>query len=753
MSLPLPNLDDRRWAELVDQGRTLIPVHAPSWTDHNVHDPGITMIELLAWIAEMDIYRANRVPASHRRKFLELVGFAPTPPTGARTLIGFELVEGAPATMLPAGVDIGSTGAQDPGSTFHTDRRLLLVPGRVAAVQVMSRGDFEDLTSSWLRGEPLPALGSDPAPGSALYLGLSAPLPVGSPAALYFDVDGGGREERLRLLAQAQTERAACQPPDPGIDCLPCHCGSSKADSEVAEPEPESDPIALPAHHSARLTWEIAVAPGVWRRLVPASGEVVDGTRSLTLTGAVELELPAAMAPVQLGEVAEPLHYLRVRQAGGAFDAPPRLNAVQLNGVEARQEVSIRTEWLLAPAATVSGPVPAAGEQIGISFGVNDDGEIDTLEFMDAAPRFRVLGYQEPAPTSEGRLLLEAALLGVGSGKPEQSFELPQGLVAGKSLEVFSLEGGSWREWSERPDWTRSSRKDAHFLLDPIEAEIGLGDGEAGRVLPRNAFLVAAYEATGGADGDRAAGSLDAIADNAHNRAVVPDFDLLTARLGTVTQPLTAAGGSAGESLAETAARALEDLETPQRAVNLEDIERLASQTPGARPARVFAIANLHPAFPCVRAAGVVTVVVLPSLPSHRPEPSRGLRRQIGAYLAARRVLGTRFDVVGPEYVELTVRARVRACPLVDLQALRRRLIESLDAFFHPLTGGPQGQGWPFGRDVYRSEVLQVLDDTDGADHVLSLEFIRGDCTAVCGNVCLPPTGLVASGEHEIEVV
>ena len=113
----------------------------------------------------------------------------------------------------------------------------------------------------------------------------------------------------------------------------------------------------------------------------------------------------------------------------------------------------------------------------------------------------------------------------------------------------------------------------------------------------------------------------------------------------------------------------------------------------------------------------------------------------------------TRIEAAAPEYVELAVRATVKACPLVDLRALRESLIEALDAFFHPLTGGPEGTGWPFGRDVYRSEVLQLLDDADGADHVVSLEFIQGECTAVCGNLCLPPTGLVAAGEHEIEVV
>ena len=65
--LQLPNLDDRRWADLVEDARALIPQLAPEWTDHNVHDPGITVVELLASIAELDIYQLNQISDRHRR--------------------------------------------------------------------------------------------------------------------------------------------------------------------------------------------------------------------------------------------------------------------------------------------------------------------------------------------------------------------------------------------------------------------------------------------------------------------------------------------------------------------------------------------------------------------------------------------------------------------------------------------------------------------------------------------------------------
>ena len=73
MSITLPNLDDREFAELVAEAKGMIPQLAPSWTDHNPSDPGITLIELFAYICEMLMYRTNRVTEANKRIFLQLL--------------------------------------------------------------------------------------------------------------------------------------------------------------------------------------------------------------------------------------------------------------------------------------------------------------------------------------------------------------------------------------------------------------------------------------------------------------------------------------------------------------------------------------------------------------------------------------------------------------------------------------------------------------------------------------------------------
>jgi hypothetical protein len=73
MPIPLPDLDDRSYAELTAQARAMIPGLLPAWTDYNPSDPGTTLVELLAWLTEMLLFQVNQIPQASIEKFLELI--------------------------------------------------------------------------------------------------------------------------------------------------------------------------------------------------------------------------------------------------------------------------------------------------------------------------------------------------------------------------------------------------------------------------------------------------------------------------------------------------------------------------------------------------------------------------------------------------------------------------------------------------------------------------------------------------------
>ena len=129
-----------------------------------------------------------------------------------------------------------------------------------------------------------------------------------------------------------------------------------------------------------------------------------------------------------------------------------------------------------------------------------------------------------------------------------------------------------------------------------------------------------------------------------------------------------------------------------------------------------------------------------------------GLLAAVRRYLSPRRVVGTRLVVVGPGYVEVAVRAAVQTSIGASAVRVRQDVANALDAFLDPLRGGPDGRGWPFGRDVYRSVILRQIDQVPGVDHVTSIELDAGPGTVGCSNVCVGATFLVTPGAHSIEV-
>jgi hypothetical protein len=146
----------------------------------------------------------------------------------------------------------------------------------------------------------------------------------------------------------------------------------------------------------------------------------------------------------------------------------------------------------------------------------------------------------------------------------------------------------------------------------------------------------------------------------------------------------------------------------------------------------------------------VVTLVILPDMPVPRPEPSPGLLKIVRRYLEQRRIVGTRLTVVGPSYLEVNVVTHVQLRSHTDPRRVRDAIDQALRGFFDPRIGGPGGLGWPFGRDVYRSEVMELIDGVPGVDHVLSLSLRAGAQEPQCGNLTLCPTWLVVSGQHQI---
>ncbi len=132
--IPPPKLDDRSFNDIVEEAISMIPRYAPEWTNHNPSDPGITLIELAAWMTDLLIYRLNQVPEKNYVAFLNLLGIKLHAPRAAKGLVRFTLVDGTARQKVPRGTQVSTPQAtEDVSVTFETARECVLtnaVPDR-----------------------------------------------------------------------------------------------------------------------------------------------------------------------------------------------------------------------------------------------------------------------------------------------------------------------------------------------------------------------------------------------------------------------------------------------------------------------------------------------------------------------------------------------------------------------------------------------------------------------------------------------
>ena len=300
MPLEVPNLDDRRWADLVEDARALIPIVAPRWTDHNVHDPGITFIEIFAWLAEMQMYQLNRVGEKHREVFGRLAGVRRRLRTPARLEV---LAIGRPASSvrLPAGTRV--TPLEGEQIVFETTIDLVLTRSRLLRVIVDDGSGAVDQTEANEKfGIAFLAFGEKARARAELRLGFDA----------FYPAD----EQTIRLSVDVFTA-------DLGGRCgtglpVPSDTGTSRAGAQPVD-----------------LVWEYLGPGGLWRPLSP----VEDETDAFSHSGAVTLPVPADAA---VGDRV----WVRSVIRRGAYDIEPRLRHVGVNGLPCIQTETVRNQLL-----------------------------------------------------------------------------------------------------------------------------------------------------------------------------------------------------------------------------------------------------------------------------------------------------------------------------------------------------------------------------------------------------------------------
>ncbi|MFA5624126.1 MAG: putative baseplate assembly protein [Bradymonadales bacterium] len=153
--IPLPKLDDRKWEDLVNEAVSLIPKYCPDWTNHNASDPGITLIELFAWLVELMLFRLNRVTDKNYLAFLDLMGIELQPPQPSHVNLTFSLVPGAKNfQVIPAGTSVATDyKSEESPIVFETLKDLVVLPTSIVRCYSQFHDAYANNTES-IHGRP-----------------------------------------------------------------------------------------------------------------------------------------------------------------------------------------------------------------------------------------------------------------------------------------------------------------------------------------------------------------------------------------------------------------------------------------------------------------------------------------------------------------------------------------------------------------------------------------------------------------------
>lgn len=208
-----------------------------------------------------------------------------------------------------------------------------------------------------------------------------------------------------------------------------------------------------------------------------------------------------------------------------------------------------------------------------------------------------------------------------------------------------------------------------------------------------------------------------------------------------------------GEEIQDTLRRAIEHLNTENRAVTLEDFEKLAIEADPDSIARAKAVVQVVDTPTVSPDEQFVNVIIIPGDPgSITPEQMDSLRQEVFVYLRQRQPVTTRLRVLAPEYTDVSIAVEVvrDAEAILTKDDVSENVARTIRDFLDPLKGGENGDGWEFGRSVFRSEIYQVVEGVSGVDHVYQLTLNGSE---IANEIeLLSPTHLVRLSGLEVEV-
>ncbi|TDF38595.1 putative baseplate assembly protein [Alteromonadaceae bacterium M269] len=760
MAKQAPKLDLRTSEELVNEAKNLIPQFTPEWTNLNDSDPGITLVKVHAWMTETLLYQINQLPDRNYEKFVELLGVKPNLATAAQTDVAFKLKKdlGAKDTDLIVNIAQGAKLEVDDSEldtpiVFETSRSLTAINAAIGAIIVPNteHHDYRLVTE---------------------YNAKEADITVTAPFYPFLQQDG---EQRGMFVGIALRPHQKVDKPEDylqdrwplgelnlTVSAAEVYDYYQQADQEKRILGPYAEAALLPHQQTqaaATVSWSYFSSTAPEKFLDDASWQTVaaDGEgQALAQSGHIALELPANIPLFRFSQLPR-----SVWESIGALRPPSNheelvtdideqvIDAADISDQE-WQEMGVVDEELLNTIKSCCDSGTSLATLLSDAGVTLDTATIRSkTDWVDLSEDYALPSVAQtpmiwlrvtPQTNHFARRLFKGVFLntvtakaqetwfdqrlGVSDGRPNQSFALPRTPLLfdnAKNQPLIELVVASKNEqqvWQWQIDFYGADSESQIFVFDPVAQAVQFGDGIFGAIPPAgHQIFVRRMEVGGG------------VAANVGSHTITK-LKRAIKYVDSVTNPLPAIGGQDTESTKQTRLRAGHEIRHRDRAVTAEDFAELALNTPSIPIHSAYALANVK-----IQAngdelqidkdlPGAVTVVILPYKTTPRPQPNELEIKAVGDFLNQRRLITTQLFVAGPQYVAVTAfNLSIQVDAQYDLKATSDAVKQRLLTFFHPVIGGREGDGWPFGEDIYLSDVFRESLEVEGVVRAFDLSI------------------------------
>ncbi len=654
--LPDINLDNEYFDEILDNARNMIASIYPEWTDFNYHDPGMTMIEMFALLKESQQYYINKIGSANIRKYLKLLGLERH-------------------TKKPSVADVSVLYENDITAAkgtklyagdicFEADRETYISSSSID-VCICDCGDEKNVIGreQFYFGGNLHILPFEQKDKGVFYIGFDKPLAEKKIHTILFDVMS-----------------------EDGIDRNP-----------ITDPDSFRPLVDIVMEYFDGVNWRHT------RNTDETYGFLFSGKVSFSMS------MPHRKCTVAGHEA----YYIRFSVDGGEYDALPVIKNIYFNllPVTQRDTKAEYTDFRPADEIRLSTQLAVVG---------------DTRLFLKGSDGLytRVKSFEKRIDPQNGEMICripggaeskgvravnmipgfaDNGVIAYGTGLPFQSYDLDTEELEYETFAIMTEmpdSDGKFVEWRRVRDFSSSGTADFVYMLDTENGILTFGDCING-MAPEGEIIAIGYSLTRGAEGCVNEGKINEITGFNKDEIYVENQRAST-------------GGTNEESIEDCFIKAQKLLQTTVTIVTDEDCESCVSAAQGLRIEKAKVIRNDS-------SDGIVTaVVVKPYSADGMGVPSERYIRNILAILESRRMLGTQFRIVRPEYAEISVYVDVTVSR--NYSGPREMIYSAVADFFAAIKDD-------FGAEIIYSRLYELIDSLDCvlSVNVLTMQAVGSD--------------------------